>query len=790
MLLQDSGNQLIVEMMLKKIVFFVILLTVVACKNEGKGDLDLSNTTILISPSITTSIQETAGNILVEEIGKRTALELSINENWDAETIIALVISDEKELYGETIPTSKGENSPEIKKEGYRIFHENKNGKDIVWIIGADARGVLYGIGKLLRIAEMEEGRISIAGKIDMALSPEYPLRGHQFGYRNTANSWDAWTVEQFDQHFREQVLFGANSFENIPFQDAASSVHFKVNPQQMEIELSRICAKYDTDYWVWTPAPHDLTEKDAHQNGLIEQEAFYARCPRLDGVFVPGGDPGDNHPSDLIPYLEDLSVLLKKYHPEAGIWVSLQGFDEEKAVYFFDYLKDNSPDWLRGLVYGPSSPPIELEREHLPKKYLHRFYPDITHTVRCHYPVERWDQAFALTLGREPCNPQPLQYTKLFKRDAIYTDGYITYSDGTHDDVNKVLWSQLGWDSKGDIQNVILEYCRFFFGSKVAEESAKGIFALEQNWVGPAIGNVTIAKTLALWKRLEAENPELNANWRWQQLVMRAYYDAYIQDRLTYEKGLEEEAYEILAMAKTIGADKTMDDALNLLQKADREFVSQDLKQQVFQYAQNLFQSVGAQTSVEKYNARGAERGAILDFIDYPLNNRWWLEDEFEKVKTYATEKEKLERIEFIRNYEFPGEGSFYDNISSADAKHVTSETDDAIDYLWENDGLSRKRLSTQLFQFTPTLAYDELDSNSDYIIRVSGYGEALLRANGQLLKPSKYEKDFEQFKEFPLSKNLIKEGKLEITFDKPDEEHLNWRKQSRVTDVWVLKQ
>ncbi len=51
-------------------------------------------------------------------------------------------------------------------------------------------------------------------------------------------------------------------------------------------------------------------------------------------------------------------------------------------------------------------------------------------------------------------------------------------------------------------------------------------------------------------------------------------------------------------------------------------------------------------------------------------------------------------------------------------------------------------------------------------------------------------YEKGFEQFKEFPLPKNLIKEGKLNISFDKPDEEHLNWRKQSRVTDVWILKQ
>ena len=64
------------------------------------------------------------------------------------------------------------------------------------------------------------------------------------------------------------------------------------------------------------------------------------------------------------------------------------------------------------------------------------------------------------------------------------------------------------------------------------------------------------MAKTLELWKTLETENPQLAGDWRWQQLVMRAYYDAYVQQRQAYEKGLENKAYEILATAKTIGAE------------------------------------------------------------------------------------------------------------------------------------------------------------------------------------------------------------------------------------------
>ena len=771
-------------------IFFSILLSAIlfSCSQKNNS-LDLSDAAIWISPSIKEPVRESAGEILVQEIGKRTDLQLKTGMNNDSKTLIALALISDKDLNGIEVPQRTGQNLPEQKKEGFRVVQEKNGGKTVFWIIGADARGVLYGIGKLLRTAEMRQGSITIPAGMDVASSPEYAIRGHQFGYRNTANSWDTWTVAQFDQHFREQVLFGANSFENIPYD--GQSLLMKLPYQEMSIRLSEICEKYDADYWVWTPAEFDLKDKKQREKELKKREAFYKSCPRLDGVFFPGGDPGDNQPRDVLPFLKDLATILHKYHPNAGMWVSLQGFNEEKVKYFFDYLKEKSPDWLTGVVYGPSSPPIDLERKMLPKKYKHRFYPDITHSVRCQYPVPHWDQAFALTLGRECTNPMPDYYSKVFLKNAPYTDGFISYSDGVHDDVNKVLWSQLGWNSKADIRNIMVEYCRFFFGPDVAEKAADGIFSLEQDWVGPIAGNETIRKTYELWKTLEAENPQLKDNWRWQQLVMRAYYDAYIQKRQAYEKGLEETAYNILARAKTIGADLAMDEATAQLEMAVNEPVAQDLREKIVQYCDDLFHSVGLQTSVPKYHARGYERGCVLDFIDEPLNNRWWLEDEFKKVRKMSSEKEKIARLNFIRTYDKPGKGSFYDNISSADAKHVISETDDAIDYLWENNGKSRKRLSTQLFQFTPILKYDDLDPNTNYLIRVAGYGEALLRANGERLKPTKYEKGYEQFKEFPLPKELIKDGKLTITFDKPaNEENINWRQQSRVTDVWVLKQ
>ena len=74
----------------------------------------------------------------------------------------------------------------------------------IVSVTGNDPRGAMFGVGKLLRSIDWQEGRVSIDSDFKVAEAPDRPLRGHQIGYRDTANSWDAWTFDQFDQYFRD----------------------------------------------------------------------------------------------------------------------------------------------------------------------------------------------------------------------------------------------------------------------------------------------------------------------------------------------------------------------------------------------------------------------------------------------------------------------------------------------------------------------------------------------------------------------------------------------------------
>jgi hypothetical protein len=176
--------------------------------------------------------------------------------------------------------------------------------------------------------------------------------------------------------------------------------------------------------------------------------------------------------------------------------------------------------------------------------------------------------------------------------------------------------------------------------------------------------------------------------------------------------------------------------------------------------------------------------------FLTIPLNNRWWLDDEFEKLHKMKSENEKLDRLEIIRTWENPGPGSYYDNISDiSKGPRVKTRTEDATDVAWWDNGMSRKRLSTQLFQNFPELEYPDLDPNGRYLIRIAGYGEALLRVDGERLEPVIYNQGLEEFKEFLVPHKCVSDGKIEVSFDQPEESHLNWRQQSKVCDIWLLK-
>ncbi|GAB2525847.1 hypothetical protein [Spirosoma aerophilum] len=775
--------------------FLFITLLIVAGPNVLPAQpIYLQRAVVLVSPTIPAPMRVTAPRVLTEEIAKRTGISLKNVTGWSKTNpvCVAFALVGDTALAGVPVPVSLAKQHPEALPEGFRVVSDVTPGRTTIWIIGADARGILYGTGWLLRTLIMDRKRLELAAPANIATAPAYPIRGHQLGYRSTANSYDAWSVAQFDQYIRELAIFGTNAIEGIPFhEEEKPSPHFKLPASEMRLKMSVICQQYDLDYWVWTPATFALTDVAKRTAELDRHEAFYRACPRLDHIFVPGGDPGDNHPREVMLFLKDLHTRLVNYHPKAKIWLSLQGFSVEHIDYVYGYIARQKPDWLAGLVHGPGSPPLAETRFRLPKQYGLRQYPDITHNIRCEYPVERWDQAYALTLGREAANPRPYFFAKVQAASAPFTDGFVSYSDGCHDDVNKVVWSMRGWNPEADVTEILTDYGRFFFGPTLDEATASGIAALEQNWQGPLAENGGVDATFAFWKKLEADQPTLATNWRWQLFLLRAYYDAYTRRRLLYEQRLETNANQLLANADITAPETAMNQAMEVMNQADKRPVLPELRNRIEALCADLFASVGLQTSVPTYNAKGYERGCVLDFVDYPLNNRWWMADQFVKVKSLKTKAEQLSRLREISAWENPGKGSFYDDVSSVSkGPRVKTISDDATDIAWWENGRSRARLSSQTYQRSPTLTYDNLDPGARYVVRVVGFGEALLRVDGQRLEPTLYNREADTVKEWIVPLSATHDGRIIVTFDQPEESHLNWRQNSRISDIWLLKE
>ena len=130
-----------------------------------------------------------------------------------------------------------------------------------------------------------------------------------------------------------------------------------------------------------------------------------------------------------------------------------------------------------------------------------------------------------------------------------------------------------------------------------------------------------------------------------------------------------------MLAQAERLGPEAAMDDAAAVLNRAVDQPAGADLRARIVELCERLFRSIGLQTSVAKYHASGAERGAVLDFVDNPLNNRWWLEDEFTKIRAMpARSREGGAAQSCCATWEHPGPGSFYDAVgrSSRSRPHV----------------------------------------------------------------------------------------------------------------------
>ena len=755
---------------------------------SAPGRVDLTRATIVVENPTGDVYECKAVQFLVEEVKRRAGVEWPTAAKPPADRpCVTLGIT--------------GRGAP----EGYSLAVESSDRPPAVSIQGNDVRGRLFGIGRLLRAIHVSRGKVEVDADLAVSSAPQVALRGHQPSYRAKSNSYDAWDKARFEQYIRDLIIFGANAIEIVPSitpDDVPASDIMPVDPWEMTLWLAETVREYGLIVCLWVAnTDDDLLTPQGRRAALENRRRLYESCARVDEVFVPGGDPGNLHPRDFFPLCAEHAAVLKSIHPNATMWVSPQNFRGEALDYFYDHLRREQPDWLDGVVYGPwVEDTIKHMRETVPERYGLRRYPDICHTVRCQYPAPAWDQAFAITANREPICPRPTQYAQIHNLFADLAAGFVTYSDGIADDVNKFVWNVMGWDRGTDVREALVEYARVYVSQEMADDIASGILELELNWVGPVEGNAQITRTLAHWQALERRaGQEVMANWRFQQLLLRAYFDAYVQARLAFERGLERDALRALADVGQTGFERAARTAKAALARADSETPKGEWLARIDGLADNLWESIGAQLTVERHHAQAWERGAMVTTLRWPLNNRRWIENELAAAAA-LDDAGKLAAVRRIVEWENPGPGGFYDNLGQrwqephlvvepgwdADPGYVLSAQDE---FDMPGDGrLSWQCQAQTLFGAPLRMRYEGLDPNADYRLRITYAGRhraaATLTANDRWeihgpLAPS----DPIAPVEFDVPRDGTAGGTLELRWDRVT------KRAVQVAEVWLMK-
>jgi hypothetical protein len=642
--------------------------------------------------------------------------------------------------------------------EGFAI---RRIGRSTV-VTARGTRGLVQGAGWVQRHMTVADGvaRVSTPARVDEA--PALPVRMTQIGYRPKNNSYDAWTLPMFKRRLEDFALWGASGVQLIApvSDDAPTSPLFPAPPPKMLPAIALAAHRLGLDVALYYPLLGDYEKPGAVAAEVRAFAATLAMLPQIEALYVPGGDPGHTMPDRLFPLVSRLAAIARHRNPRTGVWLSTQGFDSDGLDAFYRQL-DQQPRWLTGIFMGPQTrESVERHRARVPARYPLILYPDVAHTMHAQFPVPEWWPEFALTEGREPINPRPLAYTKIFRRFAPLSRGFVTYSEGVNSDFNELLWLRMGWDPTVDPRTVATDYARAFIGDPRA---ADAIFALEQNWIGDPATNRRIDATLAL---VDGLRPAAHADWRIYTLRYRAIYDEIVRRRAISARTRRAAVY----VAPNIPAVRAA------LDTPDDPSVA-NLRARLFATADRLWRAARLQLSVPRYGASSVERGANLDRVDVDLTGRIWLE-------------RALARGFPLPDRSRRAEGALYDDLGRPDAElHlVRGKSFDADPQLLETaidgvadrtaeDGWNPAELdyAETLYDEPLRLHYDGLDPKRRYHLIATYAGEdyALpmrLVADGRWeVHPPLARTTNPMTVDYPIPTAATADGKLDLAWTRP---------------------
>lgn len=759
---------------------------------------DFSNA-LIISCKDASPIEQKAVEVLQEEVFIRTGLSLKAVFEYPGDDTPIIVVGCVNTM--QIKDSSLIDFLPLPGREGFRLSISSH--RHLCIVQGMDERAVLYGVGRLLRMMNWKDGFFKLPKGVALSETPAFRMRGHQLAYRPKTNAYDAWSPEIFNRYIRELALFGANTIEILPpgTDDESVNTLMKYDPLQMMITLSEIIHSYGLETSVWFPNMfgEDVSEEQLLREDL-QRKKIFSLVPYIDHIFIPGGDPGKLFPKMLFMVSQRFIKIARLYHPDVKLWISPQTFcpSEKWTGEFYSELA-KEPEWLDGVCFAPwERDNIDTLREKTPARYPIRNYPDICHTLRCQYPVPKWNITQAMTLGREFVNPRPLDEKHIHNLYCKYMVGSVCYSEGINDDLNKFIWLDQEWNPETPAKQTLMDYGRLFIQSDLDEDIARGMLLLEENLRGDFAFNPSVKEAYLLWRSLEERLcGYAKDNYRFELHLLRALFDFYQQKRFIHERELEDEALCALSQNDT-DIEKRIDLAREILYRANSVAFMPELAEKINFLADSLFEKIGAQLTVTRHHAAAWDRGAFVECLNIELNDSRSILNELSKAEQLQTREEKEAAVkDNILLRTSPGEGGFYDDFGSDGSRkrlegHENYKNDPGFfktpfaAYLMPSPHIEddpyrsplawRQGVST-LYREPLIIRYEGLNPNARYTIQTvyARFKPIRIRLYAGENGDIKIHDEIKLEKDFTVAKNLLpkyayKDGRLKLWFTVPD--------------------
>jgi len=542
----------------------------------------------------------------------------------------------------------------------------------VVEITANDENGLRQGAGRLLRELSMpgrhgdmyspvRSSQVHMPASLCVAPKARFPVRGHQIPC--THHPVQFRTGPEFLQFAQDLAAFGTTQLELAHIENLPAS---QATEGDALSQFSSLTAEAGLRVSLWWPL--QLSTDPVYQ----DPASVFKNMPRLDSVFLPGGDGG----SVSWPGFELTAQLARASHPEAKIYVSAQELSSTEMPWFWAnasiaYADGNG--YLSGLVYGPHTRDSLTDFIHSAQTEVSpavpvRDYPDITHTLSCQFAFSGWHSAWSLTHDRQPVMPMPKFFASIMEQRAngSYAPnliGFGAYSEGLGDDLNKFMWSAMGADQEVTMEMAVKQYARYFFGSEHAEQWEQVLYGLEENWAGvPGTSNKAIGKTLQLLQFITGHNEETAATWTstdWRVLMYlkRGYYDAYIRARYIHEvEENENKAYELLTLARDLKMDSldaltAATAALNRVDTSPTHAFWRTSCDQMFTMINN---TLGAEVLGNQ------DTSLNMGTIDHAISDSAYLLTQFANITKLSTVTQRVAAISALLRY--PGDDGYFD--------------------------------------------------------------------------------------------------------------------------------